>query len=206
MDSFTHIALGACIGEAFADKKVGKRAMIWGILAQGVPDLDFIFSPLLEQTRDLLVHRGFSHSFLFAVIIIPLFAVLAERFHRPHNIPLIKWIFFFTVAIGSHLFIDAFNNYGIGWLEPFDHRRISFHILYVADPLFTLGPALAAVMLLISGKTHRLRMMWTRIGLLSAIFYLSVWSVTWPVNSGAVTYLQRCTSSHRRPFKICFGL
>jgi inner membrane protein len=174
MDSLTHIVLGACIGEAFADKKVGKRAMICGILAQGVPDLDFLLSPLLDPTQDLLVHRGFSHSFLFAAFIIPLFAVLANRFHRPHNIPLSKWIFFFTIAIGSHLFIDAFNNYGIGWLEPFDHRRISFHILYVADPLFTLGPALAAVMLLLTGRTHRLRMIWTRIGLASAVIYLGI--------------------------------
>lgn len=174
MDSITHIALGACIGEAFADKKVGKRAMVWGILAQGVPDLDFLLAPMLEPTENLLAHRGFSHSFLFAALIIPLFSLLAARWHRPHNISLIKWIYFFSIAIGSHLFIDAFNNYGIGWLEPFDHSRISFHILYVADPLFTAGPAIASVMLLLYGKTHRRRMAWTRFGLISAAVYLGI--------------------------------
>ena len=29
MDSLTHIALGACMGEAFAGYKVDKKAMLW---------------------------------------------------------------------------------------------------------------------------------------------------------------------------------
>ena len=40
MDSITHIALGACMGEAFLDRKLGKKAMVWGALAQSVPDID----------------------------------------------------------------------------------------------------------------------------------------------------------------------
>jgi len=37
MDSLTHITLGACLGEAFAGKKIGKKAMLWGILAVSTP-------------------------------------------------------------------------------------------------------------------------------------------------------------------------
>jgi hypothetical protein len=33
MDSITHIALGACMGQAFAGKQLGKRAMLWGAMA-----------------------------------------------------------------------------------------------------------------------------------------------------------------------------
>ncbi|HNK30625.1 MAG TPA: hypothetical protein PKG65_16950 [Ferruginibacter sp.] len=42
MDSLTHIALGACVGEAFFERGFGKKAMIWGALAQSIPDIDFV--------------------------------------------------------------------------------------------------------------------------------------------------------------------
>ena len=42
MDSITHIALGACMGEAFLDRKLGKKAMLWGALAQSIPDITSI--------------------------------------------------------------------------------------------------------------------------------------------------------------------
>jgi len=40
MDSLTHLALGACVGEAFFDKKIGKKALLWGALANSLPDID----------------------------------------------------------------------------------------------------------------------------------------------------------------------
>ena len=143
MDSITHIALGACMGEAFLDKKLGKKAMIWGALAQSVPDVDFIASFWMNTASNLLAHRGFTHSFLFVAIISVFFALLAERWHRPHNITFRKWLQFFGGVIFMHVFIDAFNNYGVGWFEPFSHKRISFHTIYVADPFFSIWPALA---------------------------------------------------------------
>ena len=42
MDSLTHLALGACMGEAFAGKTLGKKAMLWGAITQSIPDIDFI--------------------------------------------------------------------------------------------------------------------------------------------------------------------
>ncbi|HLP38350.1 metal-dependent hydrolase, partial [Lacibacter sp.] len=67
MDSITHIALGACIGEAFFEKGFGKKAMLWGALAQSIPDIDFVASFWMGTADDLLAHRGFTHSLLFAV-------------------------------------------------------------------------------------------------------------------------------------------
>jgi inner membrane protein len=126
MDSITHIALGACMGEAFAGKKLGKRAMIWGALAQSIPDIDFVASFWMDTASDLLAHRGFTHSFLFLFIAAPVMALAAEKWHRPHNISFKKWLIFFFAVIGVHLFIDGFNNYGTGWLEPFSHHRFCF--------------------------------------------------------------------------------
>ena len=171
MDSLTHIALGACMGEAFAGKQLGKKAMLWGAIAQSIPDIDFVASFWMNTSSNLLAHRGFTHSFLFWAIITPLFALLAEYLHRPHNISLQKWVLFFGGVIFIHIFIDAFNNYGVGWFEPFSHKRISFNAIYVADPFFSIWPGIACIVLIILRKKKPQRKNWWRLGLgLSALY------------------------------------
>jgi inner membrane protein len=173
MDSFTHLALGACMGEAFAGKTIGKKAMLWGAMAQSVPDIDFVTSLWMDTPSNLLAHRGFTHSFLFCAIITILFAFFAERLHRPHNIRLQRWLLFFGGAIFIHIFIDAFNNYGVGWFEPFSHQRISFNAIYVADPFFSIWPAIACIALIYLKKRQPQRKKWWRMGLgLSALYLL----------------------------------
>ena len=173
MDSLTHIALGACMGEAFAGKTLGKKAMLWGAMAQSTPDIDFITSFWMNTSSNLLAHRGFTQSFLFCAIITPLFALLAERLHRPHDIRLRKWILFFGGVIFIHIFIDAFNNYGVGWFEPFSHKRISFNAIYVADPFFSIWPGIACIALVYLKRGLPKRKKWWGMGLgLSALYLL----------------------------------
>ncbi|MEI9806897.1 MAG: metal-dependent hydrolase [Bacteroidota bacterium] len=172
MDSLTHIALGACMGEAFAGRTVGKKAMLWGAMAQSIPDIDFIGSSWMNTSESLLAHRGFTHSFLFCLLITPVFALLAERWHRPHNISLQKWMLFFGAVIFIHIFIDAFNNYGVGWLEPFAHDRISFNAIYVADPFFSIWPGIACLALIILSRRSLKRKKWWRFGLGLSTLYL----------------------------------
>ncbi|WP_018612202.1 metal-dependent hydrolase [Segetibacter koreensis] len=177
MDSLTHIALGACIGEAFFEKGFAKKAMVWGALAQSIPDIDFIASFWLNTSENLLAHRGFTHSILFALLIIPLFALIADKIHRPHNIQFKTWLLFFSTEVFLHLFIDGFNNYGIGWLEPFSHARFSFNTIYVADPFFSIWPAIAFVMLLILNRNSPKRKFWWRFGVFLPFIYLAYCSV-----------------------------
>ncbi|MDP4285197.1 MAG: metal-dependent hydrolase [Bacteroidota bacterium] len=172
MDSLTHLALGACMGEAFAGKKLGKKAMLWGALAQSIPDIDFIASSWMHTPSALLAHRGFTHSFLFCIIITPLFALLAEYWHRPHNIRLGKWMLFFGGVIFAHVFIDAFNNYGVGWFEPFSHQRISFNAIYVVDPFFSFWPGMACVALIYLKRGNKKRKNWWHLGLGLSTLYL----------------------------------
>ena len=172
MDSLTHIALGACIGEAYFKKGFGKKAMLWGALAQSIPDIDFITSFWMTTPESLLAHRGFTHSILFALLIAPLFALIAEKIHRRQNIPFKKWLLFFATEVFVHLFIDAFNNYGIGWFEPFSHARFSFNAIYVADPFFSIWPVIAFVMLIILNPFNPKRKFWWKFGVIIPIIYL----------------------------------
>lgn len=161
------------MGEAFAGKKVGKKAMLWGALAQSIPDIDFIASSWLNTSSNLLAHRGFTHSILFGVAIAWLLSFFAERWHRPHNISFARWLAFFTAVILTHIFLDAFNNYGVGWFEPFSHYRVSFNVVYVADPFFSIWPGIALVMLIILRRSSSKRKFWWSTGLGVCCLYLS---------------------------------
>lgn len=172
MDSITHLAIGACMGEAFAGKKLGYKAMLWGAMAQSLPDIDFVAGFWMDTSSDLLAHRGFTHSFLFCTLITPVLALAAEKWHRPHNISFRKWLGFFAVAVFIHIFLDVFNNYGTGWFEPFSHARLSLNTLYVADPFFSIWPLLATVVLFIMRKNSPWRSTVWKLGFLLSAAYL----------------------------------
>jgi inner membrane protein len=98
--------------------------------------------------------------------------LIAERWHRPHNISFKRWLLFFGGVIFIHVFIDAFNNYGVGWFEPFSHKRISFQSIYVADPFFSIWPGIAVVMLIITKHSWKQRKKWWMMGLVMSAVYL----------------------------------
>jgi inner membrane protein len=172
MDSLTHIAIGACIGDLFLGKKIGKRAMFYGAIAASLPDIDFIASFWLSPTDDLLAHRGITHSILFALLATVLLSLLFRKPHTTLNISFKTWLLFLGTEIFIHIFLDAFNAYGIGWFEPFSHIRISFNVIFVADPFFSIWPAAAAVILLFLSRYSFRRNGISILGLLFCSLYL----------------------------------
>src|SRR5450631_3083593 len=171
MDSITHIVLGAVIGESIAGRKLGKKAMLLGALAQSLPDIDFLASFWMDTSHDVLAHRGFTHSFLFVALAAPLLGYGAWRMWRGRgprsgrdatsggaadgagemgdpargNLSLGGWTFFFGLQLFVHIFLDAFNAYGTGWFEPFSHYRVSFQVLFVADPFYSVWLAISFI-------------------------------------------------------------
>ena len=172
MDSITHIALGAIIGEAYAGKELGKRAMVIGALAQSLPDVDFLMSFWLSPVDNLLAHRGFAHSILFGTAVSVLLGIAATRWGRPTSITTKRWILFFALEISVHLILDAFNNYGVGWFEPFSHVRISFDVIFVADPFYSIWLGIACLVLLILHSKAPARRHWIRLSLILSSLYL----------------------------------
>lgn len=185
MDSLTHIVLGACIGEVFIGKKAGKRALLLGALAQSLPDVDFVASFWMPLTKDLLAHRGITHSLLFVLVVTPLLALLADRWRRPHNITFSTWLWFFATELLTHLALDCFNAYGTGLLEPFSHQRFCMHAMFVADPLFTILPLGVSIALLFM-RTDRKRKRWAAIAIGWCVFYLAIDVFNKSIVEGAV--------------------
>jgi len=173
MDTITHIALGACVGEAIAGKQLGKKALLIGAFANSIPDFDVLSNLWLDTDDSLLAHRGFTHSFLFvAIATIPL-AFLFRRWYRQKNVGLQTWLWFFGFELFLHIFIDAFNAYGTGWFEPFSHYRVSFHTIFVADPFYTTWLVIAMIALIIIKKDSVARRSWTRFGLgISTLYFM----------------------------------
>lgn len=171
MDSITHVALGAVVGEAMAGKTLGKRAMFIGAIAQSIPDIDFVAAFWLSPADNLLAHRGFTHSFLFGVLITAILALIAQRTHPAHKVTYAHWSLFLGTEILIHLIIDSCNAYGVGWFEPFSHQRISFDILFVADPFYSFGLGIALVMLMSLNSKSPARRFWIWFGLLTSSSY-----------------------------------
>jgi len=174
LDSLTHIVLGACIGDLVAGKQIGKRAMLYGALLQSIPDIDFVASFWLDPVSDLVTHRGITHSLLFAVCITPVLAFVAKKLRHKNDLSYPFWNLFFISEIFIHLFLDAFNAYGTGWFEPFDHVRVSFQAIFVADPLFSILPGVAFVILLVKRWDDLSRRKWASAALAWCLAYLLI--------------------------------
>jgi inner membrane protein len=172
MDSITHIALGAIIGDAIAGRKIGKMAMALGAVAQSLPDIDFVASSWMDTAHDVMAHRGITHSLLFVVVVALLFAWIGRRRWRGANMSFGWWFFFAGLELFIHIFIDAFNAYGTGWFEPFSHYRVSFNVLFVVDPFFSIWLGISLVAILILKRSHRRRVFWIRFGLILSCCYL----------------------------------
>ena len=172
MDTLTHFAVGACMGELAAGKKVGKKALAIGGAAQLIPDIDFLCGLWMTPAANALAHRGFTHSILFTLAIAPLVAWSLWRRRYGVDPNYVNWLLFVGAEMFAHLLLDAFNAYGTGWLEPFSHRRISFNAVFVADPFFSIPVGLACFILLVAGMKFRWRREFAFAGLLCGVFYL----------------------------------
>jgi inner membrane protein len=172
MDSITHIALGACLGEAALSKQAGKKALILGAIAQSLPDVDVVAALWLHPVDNLLFHRSVTHSLLFNVAAAALLSFSARKIARLQEISFIKLFVFFCLQIWLHDVLDTCNAYGTGLFEPFSHQRFSFHLLFVVDPFFSLSLVIAFVALVILKKDDTKRKRWVLAGLLPALLYL----------------------------------
>ena len=172
MDSITHITLGACIGEIVLGKKLGKKALFWGALSQSLPDIDSIGALFFPADQALLIHRGITHSMLFAIVVglILVFAV-KKIYHNP-SLSFSLLAFFFCGQLALHDLLDTCNSYGTGLLEPFSHLRFSINLLYVADPFFSICLIVVTLFLIFKSANHTNRPAWALIAIGLSAFYL----------------------------------
>jgi len=126
LDSLTQIVLGAACGEVVAGKKIGNRAMLWGAVGGTIPDLDVFANFFTDEITATSFHRGFMHSFLFAVLAPWVLAGLVGWFYgndvyrrQGYKIGAMAiWLLFYLgAAIGINLIPKTLNGHlSIGML------------------------------------------------------------------------------------------
>jgi len=172
LDSVTHIAIGICAGELVAGKKLGKTALLWGAIANSLPDIDVVTSLWMNPADSLLAHRGFTHSILFQILMIPLLAYFLKRMYAKKDFSFNGWMVLIGVNLFLHIFLDALTAYGTGWFEPFSHYRVSFNTIFILDPIFSAGFIIGAIILLIKKASAPSRQKIAQICLLFSGCYL----------------------------------
>ena len=174
MDSLTQIVLGAAVAEAVAGRKMGGKAALYGALAGTIPDLDVFVGNLYHPVEAALVHRGVSHSLLFALLVGPALGWIFFKLYR-ERYELKTWIWLWFLSIVTHPMLDMFTNYGTQFLWPFDFR-ITFNTVFVIDPLYTLPFMICLLVALFIKRDNPLRRNWNNAGLIFSSLYL-MWGV-----------------------------
>ncbi|MFC3909572.1 metal-dependent hydrolase [Legionella dresdenensis] len=137
MDLITQGVLGAACAQAGLHHKDPRNAWLVGALAGMAADLDVLISSKQEPLLTMLYHRSFTHSLIFiptGAIIVTLILLLFKRFR-------VQWGYTLGAALigyATHGLLDAFTSYGTQLYWPFSNVRISWDIVSIVDPLFTI--------------------------------------------------------------------
>lgn len=173
MDSLTQITLGAAVGEAVLGKKVGNKAPLWGAVCGTIPDLDVLVNPLFSEATQLSIHRGFSHSILFALIAAPLLGYLLSKIHKKDKVDWKSWSFLVFFAVFTHPILDAFTNYGTQLFSPFSNYQVAFNTIFVIDPLYTVPFLISVIVILFLKRDSKKRKFINYLGLGISSLYLA---------------------------------
>lgn len=171
MDSLTQIVLGAAVGEAVLGKKVGNKAMLYGAIAGTIPDLDVIANYLTDTVTAIEIHRGFSHSIVFAVFFAPIFGWLISKIEKRSPAAWQDWAWLMFWGLFTHPILDSFTTWGTQLLWPLD-IKLAFKSIFVIDPLYTLPFIIFLILAMRSERASEKRRKWNKLGLIISSVYL----------------------------------
>ena len=178
MDSLTQIVLGAACGEAVLGKKIGNKALLFGAIGGTIPDLDVFIGRLFyaNEIQIMAFHRGFMHSFLFAILGCFVFGWIT--FHLYNSRKRIgtttqnDWVQLFFWSIFTHPILDSFTPYGTQLFTPFSDYRVAFNTIAVADPAYTVPFLLCMIILMFFNRKRSRRTWWLKAGIVVSSVYL----------------------------------
>lgn len=142
MDTLTHMALGACIGQAIGYKKMGRKALVYGAFAAFLPDLDVLATPFLGDYGSWKYHRHLSHALWFVPLIGAALAAGLWRFYERKNekqqgVEFGRWLAVMVLAILSHPLLDFCTIYGTQLFAPFSNHRFEISAISIIDPVYS---------------------------------------------------------------------
>jgi inner membrane protein len=123
----THGFIATLLGRSFAVGHLPARFWILSALCSILPDADVLGFPLGIRYQDMLGHRGFSHSLVFALVLSSIVTFLAFP-RRPERWTRFLLFSYFFVVTASHGALDAMTDGGLGiaFFAPFDNTPTFF--------------------------------------------------------------------------------
>ncbi len=174
MDPLTQGALGAALPQStWAGWTKRRKAQVavaglLGMLGGMAADLDVLIRSDSDPLLFLTYHRQFTHSLLFipfggVIVAALLHGVLGRRWDLSFR----QTALLCALGYATHGLLDAATSYGTMLFWPFADTRISWSIIPIVDPLFTLPLAGSVIAAATTGK------IWlVRAGLMWVVIYL----------------------------------
>ncbi len=171
MDSVTQIILGAAVGEAVLGKKIGNKAMLLGAIAGTIPDLDVFASRFTDTITALEMHRGFTHSIVFAIVFGLFFGWLLSLWDKRANFK--QWSLFWFLCFVTHPLLDAHTTWGTQLFWP-SEIRLEYKNIFVIDPLYTLPFLVFLILAMFQKRESAKRRKYNNLGLIISTSYLAL--------------------------------
>jgi len=173
MDTLTHAAVGAAIGEAVLGRRLGAKAAGWGAVLGASPDVDYFVALAFSDAAQLSIHRTYTHS-LLALVVVTLVAGWAfKRRYGDAGVAFRHGAALGGGIWGSHVLIDAMTSYGVQLLVPFSDTPVALYTIAILDPLVTLPVAVGVLGALRLPRLAARRRWWNAAGLMLAGAYLA---------------------------------
>ena len=137
MDLLTQALLGATTAQSAAKPQQTRIALTTGALAGLLPDADALIRSNSDPLLVLEYHRHFTHSLLFIPFGAAIVATLIWYYYR-QQISYKQVYLYALLGIALSAILDACTSYGTHLLWPFSETRISWNLIAIVDPVFTL--------------------------------------------------------------------
>lgn len=159
------------MGEAALGKKIGNRAILWGAIAGTIPDLDIFQRFFTDEITATYLHRGFSHSLVFAILMAFVLGWLAHKIHKKREPTRRNWNWMFFWCLVTHPLLDVQTTYGTQFLWPLE-TRLAFKNVFVADPFYTVPFLILVLITMFYRRTNPKRRKWNKWALIISCSYL----------------------------------
>ncbi|HRD70836.1 MAG TPA: metal-dependent hydrolase [Legionella sp.] len=144
MDVISQAALGAACSQALLGKYNKHIPWVAGALAGMAADLDVLLKFTKEHMSYELWHRSVTHSFIF----IPVGALIVTLFLMCFPYYRANWKLVFgacLIGYATHGILDACTSFGTLLFWPWSMQRVSWDIISIIDPLFTVPLILGTI-------------------------------------------------------------
>jgi inner membrane protein len=148
MDVLTQGLLGAALAQSAARRHEIRLAGLIGAAAGLLADADVLIRSDQDPLLTLEYHRHFTHALVF----VPVGALIAAALLWPflgRRLGFGRLYLFSLLGYSLSGVLDAFTTYGTHLFWPFLDEAVSWNLIAVVDPLFTLALAIGVVAALV---------------------------------------------------------